>query len=171
MPSTLRQNLEEKYSRFYDIKEPPSFVSFPVELYARFYQRNEKYLASKKINLWSLNQEEHCLVKFYDTLTKADLEKMITTLKAGIEFLVNPHPDHMKTFLTGVFITREKISPELAGIVERFKYGKAFKFYLHGWCDLRLVILDLSSRQVICNSAGREVRKFYETLLGDILNQ
>ncbi|QNB46349.1 hypothetical protein BR63_08490 [Thermanaerosceptrum fracticalcis] len=168
MPNTLRQDLEKKYSRFYDIKEKPSFVPFPVELYAHFYQRNEKYFASKKINLWSLDHEEHCLVKYYDSLTKTDLEKMINTLKEGIGHLVNPHPNHMKTFLTGVFITREKVSPEMSSLVEKFAYSKVFKFYLYGWCDLRLIVLDLSSRQVICNRAGREVRKFYESLLGDM---
>ncbi len=171
MPGTLRQDLEEKYSLFYDIKEPPFFIPFPVELYAHFYQRNEKYFATKSINLWRLDHEEHCFVKKYDSLTQTHLAEMIDVLKQGIGHLVNPHPNHMKTFLTGVFITREKVSPELVRFVEKFKYSKAFKFYLYGWCDLRLVILDLSSRQVICNAAGREVRKFYENLLGDIHNQ
>lgn len=168
MNNGLVERLKTIYQAYYDLKEPPAFVPFPLDLYAHFYQKNEKYFASKRITLWRMEHDEHCLVKVYEEITPDDIDVMTGVLQNGIDYLVKPGPEHMKTFLTGVFITRTTPSPEILQMVKKFKCGKAFKFYFHGWCDIRLVVVDLFSQQVITNAAGQEVRKFYEVLLGNI---
>lgn len=161
------KNLENRYCHYYDIKETPSFVPFPLDLYAHFYQSNAKYFATKKISVWRMDHEEHCLVKCYDTLEENDLARMIRTAKMAVDYLVKPSPDHMKTYITVVVPTWSPLTQELRNYIEKFRYSKAYKLYLHGWCDLRLVVIDLSSRQVVCNKAGKEVSRFYEHLLKD----
>ena len=164
MPEMFLRRLREKYKTFYDVKEQPSCVSLPLDIYARFHQRHEKYFATKKINIWRLDHEEHCLVKYYEHLTKKDLEEMIALLKSSIPHLTKPHPDHLKTIITGVLVTKTPLSSNLQKSITAFKHSKAFKFYLHGWCDLRLIHLDLFTQQVTTNPAGQEVKKFYQFL-------
>jgi len=164
MPEMFLQRLREKYEIYYDMKEQPSCIPLPLDIYAHFYQRNEKYFAAKKINVWRLDHEEHCLVKYYEYLTRKDLEEMIALLKSSIPHLVKPHPDHLKTMITGVLITKTPLFYDLQRSVTAFRHSKAFKFYLYGWCDLRLIHLDLFSQQVTTNQAGQEVKKFYQFL-------
>ena len=157
--------LKNHYQNHFDLKEQPEPITFPLDLYAHFYQRNERYFATKNINLWRLDTEEHCLVKVFDHISQENLYQMTEVLKESISHLVHPHPDHMKTYITGVIISEGPVSNQLAKDIECFKYSKSFKFSLYGWCDLRLVVFDSSSQQVFYNKAAKEVKGFYQTLL------
>lgn len=158
------EKLREMYSWYHDVKEQPPGISVTLDLYAHFYQTNQKYFGSKRINLWRVDNEEHCLVKKHETISRIDVDQMTSLLKAAVDRLVNPHPDHMKTVITGVMITKEPLGSEIKPLIEKYGYKKSFKFYLFGWAEVRLIALDLCSKTVICNSAGEEVKKFYEGL-------
>lgn len=161
-------HIENKYKEYLDIKKIPEFFPFKIELYAHFYQNNEKYFASKNVSLWRMTTDEHCFVKSYNYLDFSEIDNMVVALKLGIDHLVKPSSDHMKTFLTGVMIVdSSNLSSELIRYIENFKYCKVFKFYLHGWAEIRLILIDLSSGKVYTNKAGKEVLSFYQKLLED----
>lgn len=156
--------LTQLYNFYHDVKKVPNFTPLSLDIYAHFYQSNQKYFGSRNISLWRVNNEEHCFVKYYEEINMSSFDEMIITLKEAIINLVNPHPDHMKTAVTGVVITEKAPEDGLIMHVKNFRYKKPYLFYLHGWSEIRLLVIDLSSKQVICNSAGKEVKKFYEGL-------
>jgi len=164
---TYLGRLKNKYQEYFDLKEQPAFFPFPLDLYAHFYQNNEKFFGSKRVNLWRMTTDEHCFLKIYDSLDAAQVEDMVNALKLIISYVVKPSHDHMKTILTGVIITNNTVSSETIDYIEKFRYSQSFKFYLHGWCDLRLILINLSSGQVFTNKAGKEVLNFYQKLLED----
>lgn len=163
------KKIELEFQQYYDIKEPPDYLPFNVDIYAAFFQRNEKYFGSKKVNLWRLTTNEHIFLKSYNQLNLQEVELMVDTLKKSIEVLIEPSSEHMKTYITGVFIIEKNnnLSLELIEYINKFKFSKVFKFYLHGWCDLRLILIDLSSSKVYTSREGREVKNFYQRLLED----
>ncbi|MFZ5943501.1 MAG: hypothetical protein ACOYVD_05290 [Bacillota bacterium] len=163
----MLEQFKVKFAKYYDLKDQPEFVTFPIDFYAHFYQVNEKYFGVKSFNMWRMTHDEHCLVKYYEHISKDQIENMITVLKKGIDYLVKPDENHMKTFVTGVFIVNNLSDHTLIEYVEKFKYSKAYRFYLYGWCDVRLVLIDLSSRQIYTNKAGREVQNFYRHVMED----
>ena len=152
------------YSHYHDVKKVPNFTPLPLDIYAHFYQNNQKYFGSKNISLWRVNNEEHCYAKYYEKIDMLIINEMIMTLKKAVINFVKPNPDHMKTVITGVVITESPPGAELVAYAKKFSYKKPYMFYLHGWSEIRFLIIDLSSKQVICNSAGKEVKKFYEGL-------
>lgn len=161
------ENIKGKFQFYYDLKDQPDIVPFPIDFYAHFYQANEKYFGLKNFNIWRMTHDEHCFVKYYENVSKDDVNNMIESLKSGINYLVEPNEDHMKTFVTGVFFTENRPLESLEKYIEKFKYCKVYKFYLQGWCDIRLILIDLSSRKVYTNKAGKEVQKFYQHLVED----
>lgn len=161
------EKLKDRYSRHHDVKEQPPDIPVSLDLYAHFFQTNQKYFGSKKINLWRLDNEEHCFVKQYEKLEQSDLEQMRDLLKHAVDLLIKPHPDHMKTVVAGVMLTSEPLAGELKPLIEKYNFKKVFSFYLCGWAEARLFVVDLASKQVLCNTAGKEVKKFYEGLFKD----
>ncbi|MBS3970505.1 MAG: hypothetical protein KGZ94_10395 [Clostridia bacterium] len=157
-------NLKELYQRYHDLKAPPYLSDLKMDLYAHFYQTNQKYFGSKKITLWRLDNEEHCFTKYFEYIDIFCVNQMVEALKIALDRLVKPHPDHMKTVITGVIVANGKVPLEVIKAVKKFSYKKVFKLYLFGWAEIRLVLIDLSSRQVICNASGREVQNFFEGL-------
>ena len=151
------KKIEIEFQQYFDIKEPPNFLPFNVDIYASFFQKNEKYFGSKKVNLWRLTTNEHIFLKCYNQLNFPEVDMMINILKDSIGMLIKPSSEHMKTYLTGIFIIENNnLSPELIKYIESFRFSKAFKLYLHGWCDLRLILIDLSSSKVY---SSREERR------------
>ncbi|KUO51253.1 MAG: hypothetical protein APF76_17375 [Desulfitibacter sp. BRH_c19] len=159
--------LTDLYSYYHDVKTVPNLAPFPLDIYAHFYQSNQKYFGSRNVSLWRVNNEEHCFVKYYEKVDNLIFDEMIMTLKKAVVKLVTPNPDHMKTAITGVAITEKPPGAELVSHAKKFSYKKPYMFYLHGWSEIRFLLIDLSSKQVICNSAGKEVKKFYEGLFSD----
>ena len=67
----------------------------------------------------------------------------------------------MSTFLTGVMVSEKGFSQEVIQNAQKFKYSKDFLFTLKGWCDIRLILVDLERNEIITNKKGREVKKNY----------
>ena len=74
-----------------------------------------------------------------------------TVLKGSIAQLVHPHADHIKTVLTGVLIAGNGCEGDVYNIVTAFRFSKAFKWYLHGWCEIRFVVVDLRENAIVHN--------------------
>lgn len=162
------RKLEKKFQEYFDIKDPPDHFPLEIDIYAAFHQKNEKYFGSKKINLWRITTNEHIFLKCYDNLHLHEVDTMVNALKTIIDELIVPSTEHMKTYLTGIFLVENNNLPSaLVSYIENFRYSKVFKFYLHGWCDLRLILIDLSSGKIVTNREGREVANFYLNLLED----
>lgn len=162
--NTCLENLKELYQKYHDLKDPPYFSDLKMDLYAHFYQTNQKYFGSKTITLWRLDNEEHCFTKYFEYVDIFRLNLMVDTLKIALNKLVKPHPDHMKTVITGVIVTSSEVPVEVIKAIKKFTYKKVFKLYFFGWAEIRLILIDLSSKQVISNASGREVQKFFEGL-------
>ena len=88
-------NLRELFQRYHDLKEPPYLSELEMDLYAHFYQTNQKYFGSKKITLWRLDNEEHCFAKYFEYTDMFCLNQMVEALKIALDKLVKPHPDHI----------------------------------------------------------------------------
>ncbi|MCS4464218.1 hypothetical protein JTT01_08700 [Clostridium botulinum] len=56
---------------------------------------------------------------------------------------VTPHKDHKSSYLTGILISENSIDDNIKQYVKKFKFAKAYKFYWFGWCDIRLILIDL----------------------------
>jgi hypothetical protein len=87
-------------------------------------------------------------------------------MKGSIEHLVRPHPEHVRTVLTAVMITDQGCEPDVLMAVKKFRFSRPFKFYLHGWCDIRLVLVDLLNGTVFHNLGKwsrftKELMSFY----------
>jgi len=136
-----------------------------IDLYAYCNIDNQKYLGSKKLKIWSYEVNEHCLVDvIHETLKENHLSQFTTWLESLISELVQPHPDHMQSFLTGVIVTTKGLSENTKKQIEQYKYNKSFKWGFQGWCDLRLVVVDLANQQVITNKKAEEVKQVYQPI-------
>jgi hypothetical protein len=67
----------------------------------------------------------------------------------------------MSTYITGV-IVGNSINETARKVVGRYRYSKAYSFYLRGWCDVRLICISLDSNEIITNKAGKRVQKVYQ---------
>jgi len=137
-----------------------------LDMYCYCNIDNRKYLGSKNMKIWSYEINEHCLITSTDEIVTEHFTRKFTNwLQDLIPELVKPHSEHMQSYLTGVIITSGGVEEKHKKYIEKFKFSKSFMWGLQGWCDLRLVVVDLTNRQVITNKKAEEVKQVYQPKL------
>lgn len=150
--------LADKYAGYFDVQRDCVVLGRVFPVYAVSQIRSDKYFASKKISLGGYENLEHCLVHGrQEALDQAGLEEFMRVLKNAVDELVKPHHEHMSTTITGVLVAERGIAPGTVKRVHKFSLGRTYRWGLHGWSRVRLILVDLATGQVHANKKGREV--------------
>lgn len=104
---------------------------------------------------------EHCLVQSYNALRYEDLVEFSNYLKDMTIKLVKPNGEHKSSIITGIVVSKADISNDIRNYTKKFKYNKYYKFTLHGWSTVKLVVIDLYNNKIITNKAAKEDYKVY----------
>lgn len=156
------QHLINSYEVYYDVAQNFTAGEIEFDLYARYFERNERYFATKKIVLYGLERNEHMLYKHYPVFTLEDAKNYTAALEKVTEELVKPGTDHMSTLVRGVVSTEEQPSKEVIAYLEKYKFYKSFLFGLHGWVHVGLNLVNINdSQHIYHNKMGKEGREIF----------
>lgn len=156
------ENIEKKYARYFDIKEGELIHNQKIDIFARFNEVNSRTVITKNDVVDSYETNEYCFLKGYESIKLGDITNFCEFLIKACEEFVVPHRNHMSSFITGVMVCDKKIPNELKTYAKRFKFKKAYKMFLFGWSEVRLIIVELESGDITTNSAGKRVYKVYQ---------
>lgn len=159
--SQYLDNIQKKLQYSFDIERNYVINNYKYDLFGKYLLRNERYVLVKKATIYAIENNEYCLIKYFDELDKNNLQEFIESLKKAVDVIVKPSNDHMSSIITGVIVTDNRTEFDLEKIIERFKFQKGFAFGFKGWADIRLVLVTLNEKFVITNKKGKEVSKVY----------
>ena len=150
------------YSAYYDVER-----CHDGNLVAKafFHSRGEKYLLTRSVNLWSVEDNEYVFVYAGDELVQEDLEHAIQiSSKMGMS-MIKPNSEHRSSMITTIliFTTIDKCCVKH---IRTYREHRDFGFMLRGWMDHRVAALEMSSLNVVSNRAGRDVAKNLYALAG-----
>ena len=155
------ESLKKKYQRYFDIEENVSVGNIPIDLFAKSHVRNEKFFASKSVTLYAFENNEYCYAKAFQKLTFEDVVSFVNVLKKQITDQGNVKEDHMSSTFTGILITHSIIDPTLVSYIKKFNYQKSYLLGLKGWSDVRLVLVNLETDEVVTSKKAKDVKKLY----------
>lgn len=157
--------------------------------HALYESSSEKYVLTRKANLWKVSESEHVL---FMTLpenadpgadsgadssadSSADPEALFDEARCLISDYMEPvlsrcnekYPpkDHMRTFLTAVLVLERSPGPELIRKVRRYRFDKSYLFSLRGFSQGRIIVVDLPSKKVYTSPAAKDVAAFFRQAL------
>lgn len=156
------EKISNLLSRSFDIERAHHYKGKTFDLFAASFVRSERYVASKKIQVYGFENNEYCLVKRVKDLYPSVLADFTSILIDACQDLVKPHEEHMSTIITGVVVVEGKIDESLKHEIKRFNYNKSFLLGLKGWTYIRLLVVDIDGRMVFSNRRGKEILRFYE---------
>jgi len=154
-------NIERKLKSYFDIERDYDFNGYPLDLYAKFHFRNERYILSKKLVIYAIENNEYIFIKYFDGIDGTCLKEFIDLLIKSIDEVVKPDENHMSSVITGVLVTKYKPNEEIVDAIRKFKYHKGFAFGFRGWVDIRLVLVTMKDEYIVTNKKGKEVREVY----------
>ncbi len=163
----LSEKLKSQLSHMFDFYDEYTLGDVVFPLYGKYYLRNSRYFAVKKVELYAVANYEHLFYYCVDgRLTNKRFNHLTDVLKDNVEALIAPNDEHMSSVIT-LLIECDSIEASLEHIVSKYKYKKSFKFGFHGWVDLKIMVVISPQRRAVENKMARgDVAKL--KLLSDV---
>ncbi len=135
-------NFKESYSHMFDFFDNYQYADREFLLYAKYYQKNTRYFASKKIEIYSFSNDEHIFIEdINSTFTAKHLENVEYFVKSNMLDIVKPSDEHMSTIITMVVVC-DGVEEEVKKKIRKFKLHKSFKLGFNGWLDTKLIVIE-----------------------------
>lgn len=160
---TAIDRLLKSYEAYYNITTYQDEQK-PLKAVCEFYERSEKFVLSRKAELWSANCEEFIYLFDLDHLTKELFEKCRDFAKEDGLKRANIGPGHMYTYITPIFIC-DTCDDEAKKAVKRCRIYQSFQFSFHGWMDYHVAVLEISNHKIFTNRSGKCVEKVLKNVL------
>ncbi len=166
MPYTREEvivRLLKSYEAYYNITlfEDPKT---PIRARCDYFEHAQKYVVSKKAELWSADCEEFLYLLDLPHLTLPLYEKWRDYIKEDGMKLLHVGPSHMYSFITPVFVC-DCCDEDARKALKRCRIYKSFHFSLHGWMDYHAAVVDLSKERIDSNRSGHSVAKVLKKVL------
>ena len=159
------------YRDSFDITENYRINDVVYDAYGFCNITNSKYVLVEKAELWRALCYEHVFFKQSETVNVHDIKSFC---RQTVEF-IEPElvrkgkkcteKDHMYSYVTGVFICEKGLTEELIRMIRKSRFFKNYMFSIRGYCELRLLVVDLETGTVAGNAAARDLIKDYKKLL------
>ncbi len=164
--SKFINEMANQYTMQFNVYRQEKLGATDLEFYAEFQRRDEKYLMTKTIKVWSVENQQYAFVKKKSSsLTKEDITKFATEIDVHIKEFVPEKREHMSSYFVGVIVTNHQVDKQVLREVRRARRIQFMKFGLHGWADRYIAIVDLTEKKVHINNKGREFIKGFEDAL------
>lgn len=157
------KDLEERYKHYYEIERNKELLGEIVDIFASSSMECFRHVLTKKIKIDQYYTKEYAIVKAKGSLiNKEEIEKFCNFLKSFINNLVCPSTEVMSTTLSGILVSTIGFSKDAVKFGQEFKFSRSFWLGIKGWCDIRLILVDLREEKLYSNNQGKEILFAYK---------
>lgn len=152
------------HERWFDVQREYEYAGRTFPGYAEFHSYGEKYVLVKRAKLWEVDTHEYLFFVLADRLDETQVRDLVSFMENDGLKKVVPEPNHMSSAISLVIVA-DSCTQEAERIVRKARFRKNFAFGIRGWADLRIAVADLSTKSVITNAAGKQLKQTLEANL------
>jgi hypothetical protein len=153
--------LYEKLKRNFDIDSGFRHNGEIYELFAKSHVKNIRTFLTKKDIIDCYENNEFIFVKIVHNADINKVKRFVNNLVELQKEFVKPNPNHMSTVITGILLIKSS-TEDIKKYIKKFKHKKVYKLYLHGWSEVRIVLVDLTTDELIFSKAAKPLKKVLE---------
>ena len=166
------QRVLSYYHSSFDLTVPCSIGGKEYAALAALHAHEDQYVRVVGTTLWNADSHEYTLFQTFEQApTGAELEEMLEMAGQYMEpqFVRGGEPlppkDHQYTWLSLVLLSQHTPDPAVIKRVKSFRKTWFYRFYLRGYCEVRVILADLETGTLTANPAGRSLKKLYALAL------
>jgi len=152
--------LEKKHKAYFDVYRNHKIEDICFDLYAEFHMKNQRYFLSATLDAYEVH--EYRFIKSFREINLGGIRDYAGWLQSRAPIYAKPDAEHMSTSLTGVVVTEGSFSEEALKFIKNYRYTKYFALGIKGWCDIRLLGVDMATNRVVANNKGKEVLRDFQ---------
>lgn len=136
----------------------------PLTALCEFYEHSQKYVLSRKAELWSEDSEEFVYLFQVSHLTLDLFQKMKEyAYEDGMKRL-HIGPGHMCSVINPIILCNT-CDKDAIREIKKCRIYKSFHFSLHGWMDFRVAAVILNEDRIERNASGHSTAKILKKVL------
>ena len=136
----------------------------PLVAVCEFYEHSEKYVLSRKAQLWDADCEEFIYLFDIEHLTLEEYKRCRDLAYEDGMNRAHIGPGHMYTYITPIFIC-DSCDDDAVKALKKCRIYKSFRFSLHGWMDFHNAVLEVNTNKIYTNGSGKCVAKILKKVL------
>lgn len=164
------------YAGSFDITRPCTLGGREYAALAAMHAHEEQYVRIVGTQLWAAESHEYTLFETWAAAapTAADVARLTDTIQNEMEPLYVrrgeplPPADHQYTWLTVVLLSEKAPGADVIEAVKKARFTRFYRFYLRGYSEGRVLLVDLENRRLYTNRAGRGLKKLYQLAFDNI---
>lgn len=139
-----------------------------VEFCASYYSKITKSsIFSRSIEMYSVKEYEYSFIRAMDKkISIEDIDDFTSEVREAGDKVIKPDDQHKKTVLTCVMVSEKGIEDSVVKYTKKFKCEKCYRYYFHGWSEMRIVVVDLADDMVYHNERRGRFKKRVDSLYG-----
>lgn len=155
--------LLDSYKAYYNITQCGEEQK-PLAAVCEFFEHSEKFVLSRKAELWSADCEEFIYLFETERLTLELYEKCRDFAREDGLKRAHIGPGHMYTYITPVFVC-DSCDGDARKALKKCRIYQSFHFSFHGWMDFHVAVLEVGDDRITTNRSGRCVEKIMKKVL------
>jgi len=155
--------LLRSYERYYNVY-PYEEEKRPLAARCEYFEHAQKYVLSKKAELWSADCEEFLYLLEMPVLTLALFETWRDFVCEDGKKRMHVGPGHMYSYITPVFVCNS-CEEEARRALKKCRIYKSFQFSFHGWMEVHTALVDLGQNRIDTNRGGQPMAKNLKKVL------
>ena len=160
---TAISKLLESYRAYFNItlfKEEQK----PLTAICEFFEHSEKFVLSRKAQLWESEAEEFIYLFDVEQLTLETYEKCRDYAREDGMKRAHIGPGHMYTYITPIFVC-DTCDDDARKALKKCRIYQSFRFSLHGWMDFHTAVFEVKTNNISTNRSGKCVEKILKNVL------
>lgn len=153
-------NVKQRLSANFELEENGTECGETFDLIARYFEVLGRIFITPKDIIDRMETFERVYVKCFDEISEAEVQEFFEKLCTMV-MEMQPGKDHFQTDITGVMVCA-RMPEDIGRLTKKLRFDRLFRMYFRGWCEVRLVCVDLSDGRVCTNPPGKELKKVYE---------
>ncbi len=160
-----------KYSATFDLMNNFKLNDHYYSAYGYYSSSDEKYVLSRKANLWTTNTFEYALFLEVEKLNKINFDQIEKDIYTYMEPVMvrrgkkYPEKDHMYSYMTVVIISNEMVEKDVIDRINKFKFERSYLFDFRGRSQTNIVCVSVKDENVYTNKSGKYLRNMFNKIL------
>lgn len=151
--------LKDNLTKYFDIELEKRIGSKRFSLYGRYYTRNSKYFALKKVEVYSFTINEYILYNNSSNVNVDYINELKEYIKDNVDNIVIRDKESMSSGITLLISSDEDIDKETINAIKKFKFYKSYNWGFKGWVNVKLIFINIKTNQAYSNALGRREKK------------
>ncbi len=132
----------------------------PFAAEASFSATDEHYAMYRSVKISEAASHEHLFFITADELNAANIGALAEAAwEEGLRRVI-PGPNHRNTDISAILLA-DRVDPGAAAYIKKLRRSKSYKLMLHGWSNLRAIVIETSSGSMTCNRLGQDLKKLF----------